>query len=256
MFLSETAVLGAPERKLVVGHLDRVHPGVTGVEPFDPELGALQVTGEDRRAEPELRVVGTLEGFVEVLDPCNRQERTKGLLAPDPRVPGDISHDGRLEEKATVEGLATQPFAAGNQASSAIERILQLLLDALAATRRVHGAHLRGRVAPRRDLQLLRPRRELLDQLIRDGLENVHALDGEARLSGVEEAADRDRLARLLDVRVVADNCRVTSTQLQGDVFEIGGRLGHHLLAGLSYAGKPDLADLRIFDHLLADSRP
>src|SRR6202162_5105151 len=73
VFLAEAAVFGDPERKLVVGHLDRVHPGVTGVEPIDPELGALQVAGEDRRAEPELRVVGTLKGFVEVLDPRNRQ---------------------------------------------------------------------------------------------------------------------------------------------------------------------------------------
>src|ERR1700730_2129586 len=73
VLLAEAAVLGAAKGKLVVGHLDRVDPRIAGVEPVDPELRSLEIAGEDGRAEAELRIVGALEGFVEVLDPGDRQ---------------------------------------------------------------------------------------------------------------------------------------------------------------------------------------
>src|SRR6266513_6072052 len=115
MFLAEAAVLGATEGELVVGDLDTVDPGIAGVEPVDALLGPLEIAGEDRRAEPELGVVGTGKGLVEVLDPGDREQRTEGLLPPHARLRRDIGDDGRLEEEATIERLAPQPAAAGQQ---------------------------------------------------------------------------------------------------------------------------------------------
>src|SRR6202158_1326685 len=129
MFLSEAVVLGAAEGKLVMGPLNGVDPGIAGIEPVDPELRSLEIAGEDRRAQPELRIVGALEGFVEVLDPGDRQQRPEGLLPPDPGVPGDVGHDRRLEKEAAVEWRTAQALAAGHQPSPAVERILQLLFD-------------------------------------------------------------------------------------------------------------------------------
>src|SRR5439155_10578909 len=67
VLLAVAAVLGAAEGQLVDGDLDRVHPGVTGVQLVDRALSLAHIAGKDRRAEPELRIVGLLDRLVEVL---------------------------------------------------------------------------------------------------------------------------------------------------------------------------------------------
>src|SRR5438874_9375356 len=105
VFLAETAVLGAAEGQLVIGDLDRVHPGVAGIQPVDRLLRPLEIAGEDRRAQPELGVIGAGQGLVEVLDRGNRQERTERLLAPDTCLRSEERRVGKLEEEATIERL-------------------------------------------------------------------------------------------------------------------------------------------------------
>src|SRR2546426_6021268 len=124
VLLAEPAVLGAAERQLVVGDLDGIDPGVAGVQPVDANLRLLEVAGEDRRAEPELRVVGSLQGLVEVLDPSDRQQRTEGLLPPDPGFQRDIGDDRGFEEKAAVEWLTPQSLPARQHAAAPIDSIL------------------------------------------------------------------------------------------------------------------------------------
>src|SRR5207302_1345450 len=119
----------------------------------------------------------------------------------------------------------------------------------------VHRAHLGGGVATRRDLQLPGSGGQFFDQLVGNRLEDIHALHGQAGLAGVEEAANGNRLARLLDVGVIADDGGVAPTELEGHVLQVRSRLGHHLLPGLSFARESDLAYLGILDQLLAHHR-
>src|SRR2546430_17148743 len=117
MLLAEPAVLGTAERQLVVGDLDGIDPGVAGVEPVDANLRLLQFAGEDRRAQPELGVVGPLQGLVEVLDPSDRQQQTEGLVPPDPRFKRDAGDDLGVEVEAAVERPTSTPPAAANYAA-------------------------------------------------------------------------------------------------------------------------------------------
>ena len=117
----------------------------------------------------------------------------------------------------------------------------------------MHRTHLRGRIGTWRHLELLGSGCELVDQFLGDRFEDVHALHREARLAGIEEPADGDRLARLLDVGVVANDGGVTAAELERDVLQVGRRLRHNLLAGLGLAGESDLADLGVLDHFLAN---
>src|SRR5207237_8535981 len=142
MLLAEPAVLGTAERQLVVGDLDGIDPGVAGVEPVDANRRLLQVSGEDRRAQPELGVVGPLQGLAEVLDPGDWQQRTEGLLPPDPRFQRDVGDDRGFEEEAAVEWLTSQPLAAGKHAAAPVDRILTLSFDRLSPTGGMHWPYL------------------------------------------------------------------------------------------------------------------
>src|SRR5438874_7495974 len=128
VFFAETAVLGAAEGQLVIGDLDRVHPGVAGIQPVDRLLRPLEIAGEDRRAQPELGVIGTSQRLIEVLDGGNRQERAEGFLAPDTCIVGDVRDDGGLEEEAPIEGFPSQEVTDGYEERPAIASVLQLLL--------------------------------------------------------------------------------------------------------------------------------
>ena len=97
---------------------------------------------------------------------------------------------------------------------------------------------------------------ELLDELVGDRLVDVEALDGEAGLAAVEEAADARRADGGVDVGVVEDDHRIGAAELERHALHASrGELGD-VLSDRRRPGERDLRDSRVGDEGLAEHRP
>src|SRR5205814_5127453 len=96
---------------------------------------------------------------------------------------------------------------------------------------------------------------QLFQERVVHALLHVQALHGEAGLAAVEEATDRDRASRALEIRVVQHDARVTSAELERDLLQALRRARHHLLAGWGRTREGDLPDQGVPDDRLTCRR-
>ena len=108
----------------------------------------------------------------------------------------------------------------------------------------------------RSDLQTVDLRRELLDELVRDRLVEVEALDREAGLPAVEEAADARCTDRGVDVGVVEDDHGVGAAELERHALHASRRELGDVLSDRSRPGERHLRDSPFGDEGLTEHRP
>ena len=96
---------------------------------------------------------------------------------------------------------------------------------------------------------------ELLDDLVRDLLEDVEALDGQARLTAVEEPPDAGRAHGGIHVGVRADDHGVRASELERQALGALGGHGHDLPADRGRARERDLAHGGMLDEQRAELR-
>src|SRR5258708_26285167 len=90
VLLAEARLLGPAERQLVVRDLQRVDPGVAGLELLNRAIRGRHAGGPDRRAEPERGIVGKPQPLVAGLHLSHRQRRPKNFLSADPAAVVDV----------------------------------------------------------------------------------------------------------------------------------------------------------------------
>src|SRR5258708_3892883 len=252
VLVAEARRLGPAERQLVVRDLQRVDPGVAGLELLNRAIRGRHAGGPDRRAEPERGIVGKPQPLVEVLDLSHRQRRPKNFLSPHPCAVGDVLEDRRLDEPSLLVAVAFRPASAEYESGPALDRVLDLRLHLGPLRLRVHRTHAAVLFETVSGLELGRPRDQLLHQSLVDAFVHVQALDRKTCLAAVEETTDRDRLGGRLDVRVVEHDARIAAAQLERDLLELLGRFGHHPLARRCRSGERNLADERVLHDRLA----
>src|SRR5215204_4999946 len=124
------------------GRVDVRHAGLDLVHEAED---AGRILCEDGRGEPELAVVGDLQGFVEVLDAQDGEEGAEDLLARDAHVGRDAVEDRRLDEETLAQARAGRRPAARYKLRAVLARHVHEGEDGLELARVNNRADLRLR---------------------------------------------------------------------------------------------------------------
>src|SRR5262245_15046743 len=102
--------------------------------------------------------------------------------------------------------------------------------------------------------QFLDARHEFCDEFVEYVIEDVKTLDGETRLTAIEEASDGGGTGCLVNVRIVTNNHRIAAAELQRHPLDRLRGDFHHMLSGRGSSGETDLSHPRILENRLADN--
>src|SRR6185436_3603441 len=224
----QAALFKAAKRQLVIDNLSRVDPRVARFDALRGASRAIQVVCPNRRTQPKDRIVRLLDRFVEAAHAEDGQRRPEYLFGCDARVFRHVRQKGRREEVPVVEALTPQAFPTRKHLCTAIDRVLHLAFDLVALARAMQGADYRALSQTVPDFEFLHTCDKLLGELIGDRVKQVEPLDGQTRLTTVEEATGRRRFYRIGDVRVIAYDHGVRATQLKRHAFDPLSRRSHH----------------------------
>ena len=120
---ADTTLLDTAKRDAEVAIIAAVHPDHTGLDIARDTVRALQVLSEERRAETERRVVGTVDSLSFLDEARDDDERAKDLLAVDAHVVLDVGEDGRLNEEALAADVLVRHAAGGQRRALGLARL-------------------------------------------------------------------------------------------------------------------------------------
>src|SRR6266516_875813 len=208
------------------------------------------VLGENRSGESVANVVRHLDRLVVRPERLHGDDRAEDLVLDDLRILGDVGDDRRLDEEAAVAERAT----AGHDCRLGSGRTLQEAEHALLLLPRDDGPHLdlvvgRG-IADGHRLDCLHRLRE---DVVVDALVHEDPRRGRAVLTGVEVAADLDRLGDRRRVRVVEDDHRRLPAELEMEPLDRVRSVLRDDLAGRRVPGQRDEADVRVPHERVSD---
>src|SRR5215213_1251792 len=247
VLLAVARLLPAAEGQLVVDELGGVDPGVARLESLGGLGGPVEVGGPDRGAEPVDRTVREFERLLHARDAPDREGRPEDFLRGHPRITRRLEKQGRLVEETIIQAVTLWPLRPVEHLGPRVHGVFDLLLEKIPLPRGVQRPEHHPLCGAWPDPQLSDLARELLDELVGHVLEDVEALDGEARLAAVEEAAHAGGARGLAQVGIVADDHGVRAPELERGALEVARRERHELLAGrrgscegyLAYEGVP-----------------
>ena len=218
--------------------------------------GAVQVAGPDRRAQAELRGVGALDRLVQVGDPPDRQRRAEHLLGRHRRVVGRVDDDGRQCRRSRRRDRGPRAVRRPRSASPPAASV-RCTWSATSSrwTAVCSGPICEPSASPRPTFSRLALAVICSITSSATDVEHVHALDRQARLAAVVEAAHRRRAGRGREVGVVADDHRVRAAELERDALGAARGQRHDLLAHRRGAGERDLPNQRVRDERRAGDR-
>ena len=241
MLLAVPRGLQPAERQLVVDLRARVDPRVAAVELGGGALGAVQVAASTRstRARTASRWPARSPR------PCPSRARSAAPARRPPPAPS--ASRGPARGRPSARGTSRRPGLRGaRRRRRSRPRSRRSGAPAPRAGPRCAAGRAGCRGPPDADAQPRRLGRDGLDDLVGDGLEDVEALDRQAGLAAVVEAAHRGGAGGGLEVGVVADDHRVRAAELQRHA--LGADRGDRgdLLADRRRAGEGDLAHQRV----------
>ena len=229
----ETAVrhrVGAPERRRV--DLDRA-----AVDLGREAQGAVEIRREQPRPEAVVAVVRERDRLVDSRHRCQRDRGAEQLAAGDLERRVDVAEDARRDDGAVA-------VAAGDERCSGRDRLADRALDAHRLRLRDHGAEPRLLVERVPRAEALDERRQPLDELAVHLTGDEHALDGDAHLAGVDEAARRGRRRDPVEIGVGKDDQRAVRAELEREALDAGH--ARDLLPDGGRAREADLAHARV----------
>ena len=122
---------------------------------------------------------------------------------------------------AARTSFAVRSGAADRDFRAATTRVLDLGFDLLALVGEVERAHAASLFGPGADRLLFQNPFQAPDKRVVDRVVHEQALDAQAHLAAVEEAACIGHLGGHVHVGVGAHDHRVAATQLEGDAFDL-----------------------------------
>src|SRR5262249_9000926 len=122
-------------------------------------------------------------------------------------------------------------------------RIIHLFFNLVALRGRVEWADDDALLEAIPDAELVHFGNELFYELIVDLVEQIKPLDGETRLTAIEESSDGCTADRLIDVGIVANHHRIASAELERQALHVLRGHFHHMLACGRRAREADLAN-------------
>src|SRR5687768_2335143 len=237
-FPAEARFLVAAERRRRIELVEGVRPDDAGLEQRAHLEDARALVGPDSSGEAVHRVVRLFDGFFEGAEGEHAQHRAKDFFARDTVALGDTGEYRRLE----VEPLRWKVAHGGLiQLGAAANSGIDKLTDAIELRARVDRADVGVLVERIADAQHIDPAFELRHEELGDRFLDEESRAGAADVTLVEEDPVDYAFDRLVDRRIVEDDVRRFSTQLEGEFFVRSRELPHDQLADVSGAGERDL---------------
>src|SRR5579884_1079919 len=246
---AEPALLPPAEGRLRLAHVVRVHPHVPRLEAASDAYRATDVGGPDGGAEPVPDAVRQLDRLVLAVGGEDADDGAEDLLARDPRLRPHVRHDSRADEEAV-------DLASGGDRRPVLLHALEERPHALDLALRDERADQRLRVERVADRELLRALDQLGDEAVVERALHDDPRRGGAGLAAVEEGAVRERVERLLEVRVLEDEARRLPAALEREPLQRACGELHDPAPGGGRPGERDLVDAGMRDQGLARRRP
>lgn len=246
----DTALLDAAKRHAEVAVVAAVDPDHAGLDLRGDAVRALNVLGEDGRAQTVGGVVGLGQGLLLGVEAGDDDEGTEDLFAVDAHVVRHVGEDGGRNEETLAVANVLVRLSTGHQLGAlglaALDVREDTLVLRLGDLRALEGL-IREGVA-----DLAGRGHDLLEQgneLVVDGVLHKKTRGGRADLALVGHDTDVCPLGGLLEVRVLKDQQGRFTTGLKGHVLEgCRGHL-HDLTTGGRGSSEGDLVDVRVLDN-------
>jgi hypothetical protein len=240
---SDTRLLESSEGKLGGEHVVHVDPAGSGLEAVGDLHGGVDVLGVDSGSKTVGSSVSEGDDLVDGLELGDRSNGSEDLLLHDLHVHLNISEDSRLNEVTSL----SETLSSGNDGSSLSLSGLNVSHDTLELKsgnlRSLEGVLGEG-VS---ELVLGNTGLELFNEGVVNLLLDVDTGSSTAGLSVVEEDSHVGPLNGLVEVGVLEDDVGGLSSELEGDLLEVG--IGGSLHDGASNEGgssESDLVDVHV----------
>src|SRR5437588_6364272 len=221
--------------------------------PCHPQ-GPADVARPDRARQAVWAVVDHRQQLRLVSERNDAQDRAEDLFLGDSHRVGCRREHGWLQVAPPAQACARR-LSPGEQGSALLLADLDVPQDTLSVLHRDQGAHLRGSLQRIADLEEAAPRCDSLAEFLQDRLLDEGPGPGAAVLAGITEHAADGIRGSDLQVRVVEDDIRRFSAQLQRDSRDVRRGPLQDADAGRGLPRERDLVDARVARESIAGAR-
>ncbi len=220
-----------------------VDPDSTGVQLLGNPGGLGDILGEHSGSQTVLGVIGLGDDVFLILELDENDDWAEDLLLNDLHAWLDVGEDGWLDEVTLITVPVTTHLTGGTLGLT----LLDVAHDSVVLNLRDLGT-LEGLSSEWvSHLVLGRLGEELLPELFVDGLLDEDPGTGTATLPVIQEDTEASPLDGLVNVSIGEDDVGGFTTELESDVFEVGGGSGlHDHSADSGGTSESNLADLHV----------
>src|SRR4029077_4733945 len=214
-----------------------------GLKVADCRKCLVHVLRVQRRRQAVFDVIGDRDGIFEIVAGDDRNHGPENLFLRNAHLGIDLGENSGLEEPAVLIFTLVEPVAASYKFRAfgfPDLDVVQVSVELVLVHRRTH---LDGLVETIADLDFLRARDEVIDELVVNAFLNDDAAGRGAALSGGAESAPESALDSEFEVSVVEHDHRILAAEFERTVLEALGARGPHDSAYRRRARERDGAD-------------
>ncbi len=215
--------------------------------------GAGEIFGGEAGGQAELRLVGDLDGVVEILGLDDGEDGTEDFFLGDAHVRSHIREDGGGEIEAVVELRPREAFAAGEEFGAFLLGEGDVVGDFFEEGFIEDGRDLGVGIEAVADAELGGAFDEFIQERVVDGFEKDCAGGGGAFVAGGPECADGEVGGGAVEVGIFEDDVGVFPAHFQADADEAVSALAGDGFADLDGAGEGNCLDAGIAGEWFAD---